>query len=68
MKAFDTYKEAFKYAQNKANKIGVSYGIEKIKNTLLWNGKKYKVKMLPKPENRSGHELRMQAVEPMKKV
>lgn len=58
---FKTWREAHEYAQRRANKLRVSYGIEKpTAFDPFWT-----VKMLPRPENRYGWELRCEAVEPM---
>ena len=58
---FKTYEEAFKVAQESANKMGMSYGLEKggIR------GDESTVFLLPQVRNRYGHELRCQVVYPM---
>jgi len=58
MSGFESYKEAFAYAQGEANKSGISRGIEKpVPPYNQWN-----VIVLPRPQNRNGHELRCQLV------
>jgi hypothetical protein len=52
---FTTYEEAFAFAQSSANGNGFSYGLEKLAGQ--WH-----VFMLPRRENRSGHELTCQEV------
>ena len=54
---FDKYEEARAVAQEQANNMQLSFGIEKL------NGK-WRVFMLPKPENRQGFELRCEVVDP----
>ena len=49
-----------KEAQAKANEFGIDYGIEA--NDLFHT---FRCFMLPKPENRYGHELRCEVVCPM---
>ncbi len=56
---FKTWREARDYAEAQARAIGVAYGIEKPTAYSGWT-----VKMLPRPENRYGWELRCEAVEP----
>lgn len=58
-KEFKTWREARDYAEQQAREVGVAYGIEKPTPYAGWT-----VKMLPRPENRSGWELRCEAVEP----
>jgi hypothetical protein len=55
------YLAAHKKAQHMANEMGVDVGIER--NDLF---KEFRVFLLPRPENRSGHELRAEVVRPMK--
>ena len=59
MPAFKEYQEARSYAQEQANAQGRTFGIEY--NEMF---KEWSVKGLPKAENRYGHELRMEAVNP----
>lgn len=57
---FPTWKEAYEYARRQANKLQIAHGIEKpTPFEHAWT-----VKMLPRPENRYGWELRCEAVEP----
>lgn len=58
---FYTYEEAKTYAVKQVREIRVAYGIEKALGPLQ---KGYNVIMLPRPENRCGHELRCEALEP----
>lgn len=58
MTSFETWKPAHEYAQAQADKLKISFGIEKL-------GGQFRVFMLPKPENRTGHELRCEVVDPM---
>ena len=58
-KVFETWQEARDYAQGEADRMGLSFGIEKPTPYQAWS-----VKMLPRPENRFGWELRCEAVEP----
>jgi hypothetical protein len=61
MKDFASYHSAYDYAQNEASTRNRDMGIEKTK----WYGKTvFVVTALPKPENRYGHELRMEVVTP----
>lgn len=57
-RSFKTYGEAFKVAQEEANASGMSRGIEKpVPPYNQWS-----VIVLPRPQNRFGHELRCQVV------
>lgn len=63
---FKTWAEARNFAQVQANKIGVSYGIEK---PAEWKGipehmKEWRVFMLPAPQFRFGFEARCEVVDP----
>ena len=58
---FDSYADARRFAQERANRSGISYGIERVFYA-LYDG--YVVQCLPKPENRSGWELRCEVVDP----
>ncbi len=58
-KEFQTWQEARAYAEQQANSMRVSFGIEKPTAYQKWT-----VKMLPRKENRCGWELRCEAVEP----
>jgi len=59
MSVFATWSEARAHAQAQANKLGLSFGIEKPTPYQGWS-----VKMLPRPENRCGWELRCEVVDP----
>lgn len=66
MAAFKTWREARDYAQAQANKLGLSFGIEK---PAEWKGipehmREWTVKMLPGPAFRFGWELRCEVVDP----
>lgn len=50
-----TYKEAYNTAVRKARETGHDYGLER-------NAFGFTVFMLPRPENRYGHELRCEVV------
>lgn len=58
-KEYDTYEEARGAAQAFANKTGLSVGVEKPNDYQSWT-----TKLLPKVENRSGFELRIECVDP----
>ena len=61
MEHFTDYHEAYNYAVEYARYSKKEVGIEKVK----WFGKVgFVVQSLPKPENRYGHELRMEVVKP----
>jgi hypothetical protein len=59
---FESYEDARRFAQDRANVSRLSYGIERVSNALE---KGYVVRGLPKPENRSGWELRCEVVDPI---
>jgi hypothetical protein len=61
MKVFTTWKSAHTYAIELARQCKMSAGIEKSRE---FNKEIFLVKLLPRPENRCGHELRMEVVEP----
>jgi hypothetical protein len=56
---FATWKEARDHAEKQVRALGIAHGIEQNKLFKHWN-----VIMLPRPENRSGHELRCEVLEP----
>jgi len=56
---FGTYEEAFVHAQREANASGISRGIEKPVPPCK---SEWTVIVLPRPQNRFGHELRCQVV------
>jgi hypothetical protein len=53
----DSYGKVRGIAQGQANATGFDYGIEKL-------GGEFRSFMLPRRENRSGHELRCEVVSP----
>ena len=53
----DNYKEVRAEAQASANRFGYDYGVERL-------GDRYRCFMLPRRENRYGHELRCEVVRP----
>lgn len=55
-----TYDEAYQAACKRAVELGTDQGIEK--NQYTTGG--FRVFMLPRPENRCGHELRCEVVTP----
>jgi hypothetical protein len=57
---FPTWNEARDHAEAKVRRLGIAHGIEK--PTRFEKG--WRVFMLPRPENRQGHELRCEALEP----
>lgn len=57
---FTAWRPAREYAEEQANRLGVAHGIERVDNPLE---KGFVVRMLPRPENRQGWELRCEAVE-----
>lgn len=59
---FPSYEEAKAYAIQQVRECQFAYGIEKA-GALDPKGS-YRVFMLPRPENRFGHELRCEPVEP----
>lgn len=59
---FKDYRGAFNAACEQAAMRGREVGLEKVDNPI--DGKGYRVISLPKPENRSGLELRCQVVAP----
>jgi len=61
MTAHDTWKEAHQAASEMADRLGRDVGIEAVEE---YGKKKYRVMMLPRPENRSGYELRVEVVSP----
>lgn len=64
-KAFDSYEEAKAYAQCMADASGCQdYGIERV--DWLSGREDYVVRMLPRPENSYGYELRCERVRPTK--
>lgn len=56
---FDSYREARATAQTFANRSGLSVGVEKPTAYQSWT-----TKLLPRPENRQGHELAIECVDP----
>jgi hypothetical protein len=54
-----TYQAAREEAEKRVKQYGIAHGIEKPTPYQGWT-----VKMLPLPQNRSGWELRCEAVEP----
>jgi len=56
---FKTRESAHTYALEQTRALKVAHGIERV--TMLGTG--WRVFMLPRPENRSGFELRCEAVE-----
>lgn len=58
---FETWEEARAEAERRANLYQIAHGIEKPTAYAKWT-----IKMLPRPENRYGWELRCEAVEPIK--
>lgn len=56
---FGTYTEARASAQAFANKSGLPVGVEKPTAYQGWT-----TKILPRPENRQGYELRIECVDP----
>jgi hypothetical protein len=61
MKVFKDWKSAHSYAVETARACGMSTGIEKTKE---FNRTLFAVRLLPRPENRTGSELRMEIVNP----
>lgn len=61
MKQFAAYQDARDYAQTLANETQIACGIEK--ETSAWHTV-YVVRILPRPENRCGSELRCEVVQP----
>jgi hypothetical protein len=61
MKVFKDWKSAHSYAVELAHSCDMSAGIEKTKE---FNRTLFAVSLLPRPENRNGHELRMEIVNP----
>ncbi len=59
MEEFKTWREARTYAEEQANRLGVSFGIEKPTRFAGWT-----VKMLPQAKYRCGWELRCEVVDP----
>lgn len=55
------YHEARRYAQKRANSLGLSFGIEAANE---FGRRGHTVKMLPRPDNRQGFELRCEVVDP----
>jgi hypothetical protein len=53
-KFFSDYHEAHRYAEERARLLHLDFGIE--------GARGYTVKMLPRPENRQGWELRCEVV------
>ncbi len=58
---FENWHEAHKFAQERANKTGLSNGIDK---TTEFGRVGYNVRFIPKPENRYGRDYTCEAVEP----
>lgn len=58
---FATYHEAYDYAVEQSRKLRLDHGIEKTK---LFGKVRWSVRMLPRPENCQGFELRMERVTP----
>jgi len=56
---FHSYRAARLHAEEQTHTLGVAHGIEKPTSLQGWT-----VKMLPRPEHRSGWELRCEVVEP----
>lgn len=54
---FASYAEAVRHARTQATKLNMDHGLEKLGST-------YRVFILPRPENRYGHELRCEVVRP----
>ncbi len=55
------YHEARRYAQERANSLGLPFGIEAANE---YGRKGHTVKLLPRPENRQGWEMRCEVVDP----
>lgn len=66
MNSFKSYTEARTYAGGVANRLKLSVGIEKMPDLFGNPGDIYMVRLLPRPENRSGWELRCEVVDPEK--
>jgi hypothetical protein len=62
MSEFATWREARDAAEALANKLGISVGIEKLTAFQGWT-----IKLLPRPENRCGWELRCECVDPVQR-
>lgn len=63
-RSFVNYSEARAFAEQQVCALRIAHGIEKMSDP--FRGKNaicYSVKMLPRPENRSGWELRCETVE-----
>ncbi len=58
---YDTYEEAHCRAVLKARRLNIDVGIEKVKP---FGRTAYAVRLLPRPENRCGWELRCEVVTP----
>jgi hypothetical protein len=58
---FATYSEARDFAASQVRRLRMAHGIERAK-TYTHEGE-WHVMMLPRPENRSGWELRVEAIE-----
>lgn len=57
---FSDWKDARNHAEQKTRELRIPHGIEKRTGPL---DRGYAVFMLPRPENRTGHELRCEVVE-----
>lgn len=60
---FATYEEAAANARRAARAAGRDYGIERLPSALE-PGRPFRIWPLPRPENRFGHELRCEVVQP----
>jgi hypothetical protein len=61
-KVFRDYHVAYEHARVTANELSMSVGIERSKDS--YHGRVFHTFLLPKPENRSGLELRAECVDP----
>lgn len=60
---FGSWREARDYAERRVKETRIPHGIEKASGGLFTPGS-FRVFMLPRKANRTGHELRCEAVEP----
>jgi hypothetical protein len=68
---FSTYEEAVTWARAQARELGCTFGLEDMHSSYCTGekhpaklGGRFHVFMLPRPENRQGHELRCEVIDP----
>jgi hypothetical protein len=61
MRVFNNYLDAYGFAEKMAKTTGIDYGIERKRE---FGEEIFVVKLLPRPENCYGYELRMERVRP----